>query len=318
MKACAWRSCSSCALRGDVPQDVEGCTADVGRDGDPGVDAALQPGDPDHEELVEVGREDRQEVRALEQRLRAVLAEFEHALVEPEPAELTVEVAVGGQRLVLDLDDLVEVVQVGATDSPSSCGSVSMSTSCHPSLQRRAQATAVETRGERPPCGGAGCVTPERGEESSRYKNGDICAGIWVSWVASEPPGGFPLRGGAATKRKRFTMSRVLSTEQAKSAIRQIQSIVNGGSPTRSRNSTHRAASCRTRTCGTARSPRRSVVRPGRRRRPLWTRRSRSSSSSARSSTRSRRTSSPRVAARRRHPNCPGRRSARRPGLSRS
>ncbi|MDR6169303.1 hypothetical protein QE359_000332 [Curtobacterium sp. SORGH_AS776] len=99
-------------LRRDVAQHVARCATDVGRHGDAGVDAALQAGDPDHEELVEVGREDRQEVRPFEERLRAVLAEFEHALVEPEPAEFTVEVAVGGQRLVLDLDDLVEVVEV--------------------------------------------------------------------------------------------------------------------------------------------------------------------------------------------------------------
>ncbi|OEI67462.1 hypothetical protein Cus16_2897 [Curtobacterium sp. ER1/6] len=100
-------------LRRDVPQDVARGAAHVRRHRDAGVDAALQPGHPDHEELVEVRREDRQEVRALEERLRAVLTELEHALVEAQPAQLAVEVAVRGQRLVLDLDDLVEVVEVG-------------------------------------------------------------------------------------------------------------------------------------------------------------------------------------------------------------
>src|SRR5690606_39497993 len=44
-----------------------------GGDGQAGGDAALEPGDPDHEELVEVGGEDRQEPGAFEQRLGPVV-----------------------------------------------------------------------------------------------------------------------------------------------------------------------------------------------------------------------------------------------------
>ena len=69
------------------------------RDGDAGVDAALETGHADHEELVEVAREDRGERGALDDRDVFVLRQFEHALVELEPAQLTVEEAVGRQRL---------------------------------------------------------------------------------------------------------------------------------------------------------------------------------------------------------------------------
>ena len=44
-----------------------------------------------HEELVEVGREDRAELDPLEQRLRLVGGEVEHARVELDPRELAVE-----------------------------------------------------------------------------------------------------------------------------------------------------------------------------------------------------------------------------------
>ena len=59
---------------------------------------AYQPGHPDHEELVQVGGENGEEAHALQQRDRLVFGEFEHALVESEPALLTVEVTLLGQR----------------------------------------------------------------------------------------------------------------------------------------------------------------------------------------------------------------------------
>ena len=62
-----------------------------------GLVAALQPGDADHVELVEVAREDRQELGPLQQRLAGVLGQREHAGVEVEPRQLAVEVAVVGQ-----------------------------------------------------------------------------------------------------------------------------------------------------------------------------------------------------------------------------
>ena len=52
---------------------------------------AHEPGDADHEELVEVRGEDRAELDALEQRHRRVLCELEHAGVEIEPGELAIE-----------------------------------------------------------------------------------------------------------------------------------------------------------------------------------------------------------------------------------
>ena len=59
-------------------------------------DPPLQPGHPDHEELVEVGREDRQELRALQQRKVCVLGELEHALVERQPTQLAIDETVVG------------------------------------------------------------------------------------------------------------------------------------------------------------------------------------------------------------------------------
>ena len=49
---------------------------------EPGVDLVVQAGDADHEELVEVGGEDRAELDALEQRHARVLGELQHAIVE--------------------------------------------------------------------------------------------------------------------------------------------------------------------------------------------------------------------------------------------
>ena len=59
----------------------------------PGRELLLQAGDADLEELVEVGAEDREELRPFEQRERGVLGEREHARVEVEPGQLAVEVA---------------------------------------------------------------------------------------------------------------------------------------------------------------------------------------------------------------------------------
>jgi hypothetical protein len=57
-----------------------------------GVDLVVQARDADGEELVEVGREDRQELQALEQRNVVLLGQLEHARVELDPRELAVEV----------------------------------------------------------------------------------------------------------------------------------------------------------------------------------------------------------------------------------
>jgi hypothetical protein len=59
-------------------------------------DLVEDPGDADHEELVEVRREDAAELDPLEQRLVGVGGEIEDALVEVEPRELAVQKRAGG------------------------------------------------------------------------------------------------------------------------------------------------------------------------------------------------------------------------------
>ena len=51
-------------------------------DGDAGAQLALEAGDADHEELVEIVGRDRQEAHALQQRMGLVGGFFEHAPVE--------------------------------------------------------------------------------------------------------------------------------------------------------------------------------------------------------------------------------------------
>ena len=70
-----------------------------GTHGEAGLRLAHQPGDADHEELVEVRGEDRAELDALEQRERLVGGEVEHPGVELDPRQLAVEEArLGGER----------------------------------------------------------------------------------------------------------------------------------------------------------------------------------------------------------------------------
>ncbi len=63
----------------------------------PRGDPALQTGDPDHEELVQVAREDRQELGPLQQRYLWVLRQLQHTFVEGQPTALPVEEAPFGQ-----------------------------------------------------------------------------------------------------------------------------------------------------------------------------------------------------------------------------
>ena len=69
--------------------------------------AALEAGDAHHVELVEIRREDRQELGPLQQRQRRVGGQREHAGVEVQPAQFAVEVAVVGQGLGLRRVDRV-------------------------------------------------------------------------------------------------------------------------------------------------------------------------------------------------------------------
>ena len=68
-----------------------------GGHGQPGGDAALQAGHAHHEELVEVGSDDGQEVQALQQVQVRILRQLQHAGVEVEPAALAVEETLGAE-----------------------------------------------------------------------------------------------------------------------------------------------------------------------------------------------------------------------------
>ena len=82
------------SLLPDRLQHLTGEQTGGGPHRDAGGDPALEAGHPNHEELVEVGGEDRQEpARSSSGRLR-VLGQLEHALVEAQPGELPVEEAV--------------------------------------------------------------------------------------------------------------------------------------------------------------------------------------------------------------------------------
>ena len=63
--------------------------------GHAGLDLIVQPGDADHEELVEIRSEDRGELDALQQRLGLVLGELQDTVVEGDPRDLAVERKLG-------------------------------------------------------------------------------------------------------------------------------------------------------------------------------------------------------------------------------
>jgi hypothetical protein len=52
------------------------------------VDLVVDPGDADHEELVQVGRVDRRELHPFHERDGRVLGELQHAVVERQPGDL--------------------------------------------------------------------------------------------------------------------------------------------------------------------------------------------------------------------------------------
>ena len=66
---------------------------------DPGADLLLEAADPLHEELVEIGIDDRQELDALEQRRARVLGLVQNTTVEGKPGELAVQIEFGGAQI---------------------------------------------------------------------------------------------------------------------------------------------------------------------------------------------------------------------------
>ncbi len=95
----------------DGGEHLGGGAADVRGDGEARGDAALEAGDADHEELVEVAGEDGEEVGALEDGQLGVLRQLEDAAVERQPAQLAVEEAALGEGPVV-LEELVLVIEV--------------------------------------------------------------------------------------------------------------------------------------------------------------------------------------------------------------
>ena len=102
-------------LLADSAQLLPRAQSGSGRHGDAGVDAALQAGHADHEELVEVVREDRGEARAFDDRQVLILCKLEDTLVELQPAQLTVEETVVRQRFLACLK-LALIVLIGLSD----------------------------------------------------------------------------------------------------------------------------------------------------------------------------------------------------------
>ena len=68
-----------------------------------GADLLLQAADPLHEELVEIGVDDRQELDALEQPVARVLGLVQHPPIEGEPSQLAIEV----ERRAREVDRLI-------------------------------------------------------------------------------------------------------------------------------------------------------------------------------------------------------------------
>ena len=93
----AWRLVSSVTRAFSAASAWDGREPVDRPNGEPGCLLVHQAGDANHEELVEVGGEDRAELHPLEQRLRLLGGQVEHARVELDPRELAVEEArVGG------------------------------------------------------------------------------------------------------------------------------------------------------------------------------------------------------------------------------
>ena len=82
------------SLIGDLIVKLLGGREPVGRGLlDPEQPVRLETGDPDHEEFVEIASRDGEEAEPLEQRVGGISSLLEHAPVEREPAQLSVEVA---------------------------------------------------------------------------------------------------------------------------------------------------------------------------------------------------------------------------------
>ena len=103
---------------------------------DAGAELLQDGGDAHHEELVEVGAGDGEELDALEQRMRRVLRLRQHALVERQPAQLAIDV----QRRA------AEVVRDRGSTSPAGRGAGAATASAARRLRGRRLTAAVGGR----------------------------------------------------------------------------------------------------------------------------------------------------------------------------
>ena len=167
-----------------------GIRPDAARTATPGRDPALEAGHPDHEELVEVAGEDRQEAGPLEQRQVAVLGQLEHPLVEAQPGQLAVEEPVlelldRGQRLVvghvrrLDVEGLLRDVLAVARRRRS--GGQALETSWRSVWHR-----PVNGRFARTVTGRLRRVTSEAAVEAVRCRRWRFPSGC-SGWLAGRP-----------------------------------------------------------------------------------------------------------------------------------
>ena len=76
----------------DRGEQLLGRGTNVGRERQAALAFSLEQRDPDLEELVQVAREDRQELDALEQGPLDILGHLEHTGIEVEPGEVAIEV----------------------------------------------------------------------------------------------------------------------------------------------------------------------------------------------------------------------------------
>src|SRR5689334_15339839 len=83
---------------------------------DPGIDHAFEPRDADHEEFVEIGRGDRQESEALEERMAHVARFLQNTTVEAEPGEFAIDEALGRGGINRRLDLGNERIDGGGND----------------------------------------------------------------------------------------------------------------------------------------------------------------------------------------------------------
>ena len=136
MSSCQQRRVPGDELAGaprDLGQRLPGGAPVAGTDAQAHVPPALQPGHPDHVELVQVAGEDGEELRPLQQRDPAVLGLGQHPGVELQPGQLAAGEPVVGQ--VRRRRVLVRV-QVGRERPEASSGSMSASVLASPDLRQ--------------------------------------------------------------------------------------------------------------------------------------------------------------------------------------